>query len=422
MVRSAFMSFRESMLATDTRRLASVVACCAILVGGLAVAQDAPPSAPIPEADPSKTTGPSPAQISQWVRDLDSDRYIVRRTATDKLVTVGMPAIEPLVELVPNASLEAVTRSIRILLELAASQDYATGNAAFQALEDLAEQRSTAAARRAQAALGSMANYRRDRAVKYLKELGAVFETNAVRGKALPSRSLPTVRFSREWKGTREDLLQLRLIVDVDSEYVEPMLINSKWLIIFDGHKFDDEWLKAVSQLAGVQAIRIKKTKVTGDGLLHLRDLKDLEFIDILYNPLQPEAAERLSAVFEVFQPSRTLKLRLYGTKLAQAKMQQLEGKFNVEIDFKEGAFLGISCLQNQTPCEINYVGEGTAAQQGGLHVQDIITKYNGVAIEDFDQLMQEIAKNVPGDKVSIDINRLGKQETKHVVLGEWDL
>ena len=106
-----------------------------------------------------------------------------------------MPAIGPLVELVPNASLEAVTRSIRILLELAASNDYATGTAAFKALEKLAEQRSTAAARRAQAALGSMANYRRDRAVKYLKEMGAVFETNTVRGKALPSRSLPAVRF-----------------------------------------------------------------------------------------------------------------------------------------------------------------------------------------------------------------------------------
>ena len=422
MVRSAFLSFRESMHAIGTKRLSFVVVCCVIAIGGFAVAQDASPSAPSTNAESSKPTGPSAEQISQWVQDLDSDRYIVRRTATDKLVTVGMPAIGPLVELVPNASLEAVTRSIRILLELAASNDYATGTAAFKALEKLAEQRSTAAARRAQAALGSMANYRRDRAVKYLKELGAVFETNTVRGKALPSRSLPAIRFGGEWKGTREDLLQLQLIVDVDSQYVEPMLINSKWLIIFDGQKFDDEWLKTASQLAGVQAIRIKKTKITGDGILHLRDLKDLEFIDIFYNPLRPEAVDRLSTVCEYFQPSKSLKIRLYGTELAQERVEQLEKKFNVEIDFKKGAFLGISCLQNQTPCRINYVGEGSAAQLGGLQIADVITKYNGVAIKDFDQLMQEIAKNVAGDKVPVVINRLGKQETKHVVLGEWDL
>ena len=160
MVRSAFLSFRESMHAIGTKRLSFVVVCCVIAVGGFAVAQDVSPSAPSTNAESSK---PSAEQISQWVQDLDSDRYIVRRTATDKLVTVGMPAIGPLVELVPNASLEAVTRSIRILLELAASNDYATGTAAFKALEKLAEQRSTAAARRAQAALGSMANYRRAR-------------------------------------------------------------------------------------------------------------------------------------------------------------------------------------------------------------------------------------------------------------------
>ncbi|MFC1757262.1 PDZ domain-containing protein [Planctomycetota bacterium] len=422
MVKSASSKFRETTVAIRELNLALVVACCIVLPCGVAEAQKE--ASPVSSSNPEQNGGTafSVEQISQWVADLDSDSYIVRRTATDRLVTAGLPTIDPLVDVVPTASLEVVTRSIHILQELAASSDYATGTAAFLALEKLAEQRATAAARRAQATLLSMASFRRDRAVKYLKSLGAEFETNTVRETALRSRPVPTIRLGRPWKGTKDDLTQLQWIVNVDSNNVEPMLINSKWLLVLDGDKFDDGWLEAITQLDGVHAVRLKKTRVSADGLLHLRNLKGLEFIDVLYTPLGPEAIDRLSRIIEHFHDSRTLRLRLFGTKLDQEKLKQLGEKFNVEIDSKEGAFLGISCRQNESPCQINYVGEGTAAQRGGLQISDIITKYNGVAINDFDQLMQEIAKNVPGDKVSIEITRLDKQETKHVVLGEWDL
>ena len=70
----------------------ALVLACLCSIGGLSIARAA--DAPAVKADPVKAQ-PSPAEISQWIKDLDSDTFATRQTAADMLVQTGKPAVDP---------------------------------------------------------------------------------------------------------------------------------------------------------------------------------------------------------------------------------------------------------------------------------------------------------------------------------------
>ena len=131
------------MLWRDRRltRNAFVLAClCAF--GGVTIARAA--DAPAEKADATKSQ-PSPAEISQWIKDLDSDTFATRQTAADMLVQTGKPAVEPVAEAAVGKSLEVTMQAIGVLRRLMQSADAATHDAAKNALEQLAKSESAAA-------------------------------------------------------------------------------------------------------------------------------------------------------------------------------------------------------------------------------------------------------------------------------------
>jgi hypothetical protein len=131
------------MLWRDRRltRNAFVLAClCAF--GGVTIARAA--DAPAEKADAAKSQ-PSPAEISQWIKDLDSDTFATRQTAADMLVQTGKPAVEPVAEAAVGKSLEVTMQAIGVLRRFMQSTDVATHDAAKDALEQLAKSESAAA-------------------------------------------------------------------------------------------------------------------------------------------------------------------------------------------------------------------------------------------------------------------------------------
>jgi hypothetical protein len=96
------------------------------------------------KADPVKAQ-PSPAEISQWIKDLDSDTFATRQTAADMLVQTGKPTVEPVAEAAVGKSLEVTMQAIGVLRRLMQSADAATHDAAKDALEQLAKSESAAA-------------------------------------------------------------------------------------------------------------------------------------------------------------------------------------------------------------------------------------------------------------------------------------
>ena len=102
---------------------------------------------------PWRPSRPLRPTIAGWVEELDSSQSTVRENATRRLIEARGAAIGPVAAAVPDATLEATCRAIRILEELSRTGELGTEKAAVAALEKLVQQATQSAARRARAAL-----------------------------------------------------------------------------------------------------------------------------------------------------------------------------------------------------------------------------------------------------------------------------
>jgi serine protease Do len=64
-------------------------------------------------------------------------------------------------------------------------------------------------------------------------------------------------------------------------------------------------------------------------------------------------------------------------------------------------------------------VEDGGPAAHAGLKQGDVITRFNGKAVADNNQLRNEVAATTPGTSVAIEVLRSGKTETLHATLGQ---
>src|SRR5262245_30466461 len=74
--------------------------------------------------------GPTPQQLQDWVRQLDSDQFAERENATEKLISAGASAVRPVLNSIDGASAEATTRGLFVLKELALTGEPAADEAA----------------------------------------------------------------------------------------------------------------------------------------------------------------------------------------------------------------------------------------------------------------------------------------------------
>jgi hypothetical protein len=402
------MNYRNSSKLDFTWKVAVGIARSVLMIG-VAIVPWTAGRAETPAANaPVSVTA---EEIARWVRELDSDRYIERRQATERLIAAGAVTIPPVLQAVQEGSLETVARGLHILSELASSSDYATECAACEALESLST-KGTVIARRASSILASIGLVRYERAKAYLTNKGAIIGAANVFFSNRTRQALPSITFNESWSGSLEDLHRLRWLVEFHHENAFEQV---SWLISFEGLKITDEWLEQIKGLENVTAIKIRKTRVSEAGIARLKDLKRLRFLDILYNPLPN------SAIAHLAQLPPSIRMRLYGTNLDQAAIEELRtNRQDADIDDRRGGFLGVGC--DLKPCRIILVGPGTAAERAGLQVEDEIVSYNGQPVDSFDALTGLIGKNQPGDDVTVGLIRMGKPISVTVKLGEcWE-
>jgi hypothetical protein len=102
---------------------------------------------------------PTDEAIQSWIKELNADRFEVRRRAEEELVKAGSApesstlVIERLLDAVGRGNLEVANRTVNILKELLASSDTATSQAAREALARLAASENKAIAARAASAI-----------------------------------------------------------------------------------------------------------------------------------------------------------------------------------------------------------------------------------------------------------------------------
>jgi len=378
-------------------RLRRLVPVIALLTAGVTFSAAAPPRTDAGEAVATSE------QIQRWVKSLDSERFVDREVATEKLIAAGASAVGPITEAVSGNSLEVTTRGLYILQELALSFETEAEEAARAALEKIAESRATSAGRRAAAILTRLDAVRQERALDDLKRLGAVVTTHPSQ-LGLPIVGNYSIEVGDSWRGQPDDLTRLRWLRDVSE-------------LAFLGQRVTDECLKHVSAIKGLASLTVKRANVTDDGIEHLQGLKGLRVLSLLYIPITDGSVASLKKVEAVEA------MRIYGAQMSTAGADELKGALaGTKVDYRPGgAFLGIGCQPDQQGCVIYTVRTNTAADKGDLRVSDVIYEYEGKKVTDFESLTTMISENAPGDTVTIKIIRGNEKLAKKIALGDWD-
>jgi serine protease Do len=110
---------------------------------------------------------------------------------------------------------------------------------------------------------------------------------------------------------------------------------------------------------------------------------------------------------------------------LARNVMEQLIASGKVERGFlgivgqdvddalaKTFSFTGTGVL-------INEIGPASPAEEAGLKVEDIVTKFNGRAVSSWEQFRNQIASTAPGKSIDLEIFRGGQTEKVSVTIGK---
>ncbi|MBC8873813.1 MAG: PDZ domain-containing protein [Planctomycetes bacterium] len=368
-----------------------------VMVAGATLSAAEKPAPPTGKAGSDITK----EQIKKWVADLDSDRFFDREVATERLIAAGATAVEPVAEAVSSNNLEVTTRGMYILQELALDVNSESAEVACAALEKIAEFRGTTAARRAAATLAKLGEIRHDRALDELKRLGANVGSYAPQF-GIPMVGRRSIEFGEKWRGEDKDLARLRWLRGVND-------------LIFQGPQVNDQWLKHVPKLTGLSSLLIKRASVTDEGIKHLKGMKGLQAIALMYLDITDQSVQTLKEFQGIGE------VQIYGTGMTPAGRDELaRALVGANVDYRQGGFLGVGCPPGQQPCVIQRVTANSAAEKAGMMLEDVIDEYDGKKVIDFEGLRAMIAKNRPGDKVTIKITRNGQKLTKELTLGEW--
>lgn len=356
-------------------------------------------------APPAQKTAVTSDEIAAWIRDLDADEFQAREDATASLVAAGMPGIEPLQAALAESSLEVKTRVLYVFQELALSDDEATEDAARTALEAIAKPGETAAAQQATTILAGINDQRKDRAVEQLQKLGAKIDdtVRAVFGGG--GEVGRTVEIGADWKGTERDLKKIKWLGD-----------GSALKVVLRGPQVTDDWLKVLDGATGIQALLLKRTKVTPEGLKVVQSMPKLQEVSVYYSPLGDGAIPVLA------ECAQLVVVKLYDTKVTKEAAAKLQLALKAGmVDFRQGGFLGVGCQDTAEGCQVYLVQENSAAKDAGIQPGDIIATLGGKPVNEFKALTAIIAEYKSGDDIEVVLIRGDERLTKKIKLGEWE-
>ncbi len=355
-----------------------------------------------PATAAAQDASPTPAQIAAWVQDLGADRFNKRDEATRELIDTGAAAIEPLMTGMAQHGLEVTTRGIYVLQQLAVAGDEATEAAARASLEKVAAARVTAAARHARDALDKLDALRQQRALDELQRLGAVIDRNHIEiSSALGD--LFRIEINSDWRGKADGLRWLAYVYDAQQ-------------ISFVGPDVEDDWLAHIAGMPNVKLVKIKRANITDAGLAPLKTLPRLEFVRVLYTDIGD------GAIVDLAQCQRVERIDLYGTKVTRHGEAKLRDALGGRIDWRRGAFLGISPTDpDNVAWEIARVEPDSAAEKAGLEKGDVFVTYDTKKVDNFLSLTAMIAEHDAGHTVDVTLRRGDEILERRITLGEWE-
>lgn len=185
--------------------------------------------------------------------------------------------------------------------------------------------------------------------------------------------------------------------------------IGPEWLIRLVGPEFlpethevtyvvlansavQDDWLLRLSKVKTLEGLTLNGTHVSDSGLSHLRELKHLREL-VLINC--PEISQKATAELQHFSPA-------------------------LRVQRRGPALLGVGGADGQESCAIVEIQTGSAAEKAGLRMNDIIRKFDGLAVANFQELVRLVGLKQPGERVYIELERGSERVVAEAVLDAW--
>ena len=399
---------------------AAIASTVSILAGQDSPLGDATP-APPPRA-PRVLASPRPPepvsrqitteQIAAWVQNLDADEFLERETAMLQLLEAGPAALPALRPVLLNGGLEPTSRALYVVRQIGLAANADGQDQAGQLLAELAQRtEAPALARRAAATLVELTQQRSAHALEELEALGAKVTRSEWAG-ALPfDDPALSVEIGDEFTGADNDLRRLKWVV------AAPQLILT-------GNKANDNWLAHAATMPSLEKLHIYQAAITDNALAPLAESSSLRELGIYYSQVTDRILDPLTRL-----PLLSF-VKLYGTKVSDSAYQKFRENTGVAVDYRRGAFLGVGC-QDPESCRISTVHVNSPAAKGGLVTNDVIVRFVGQDVKDFEALTDLIRKCEVGDEVAIQVLRASsddhnqptlKKVTAQLKLAPWDL
>ncbi len=154
------------------------------------------------------------------------------------------------------------------------------------------------------------------------------------------------------------------------------------------------------------------------EGFKQIGRLKSLEFLTVYYADISDEAIATLAEL------PRLQQVQLYGTDATLEGVAKLRAKLpQTDIQLRKGALLGVRgsiAGGIHGGALVDEVQPNTAAQRAGLQNGDLIIKFNGNPIADFNGLTDHISRFKPSEKAKLTVRRGGEEFETEVEFGRW--
>ena len=331
--------------------------------------------APSAQADTNPALADLGTELRQFratIAALESDSFETRSKATKTLLNAGPAVMPPLADAVESGGLELALRALGIIEANYRHTDYRFQLAADDALSRLLslEQRGLVSRVRSVVARNRLQWERV--AEQRLREYGALFivpktgqtvspvPVGRGQGRGRVGRKLPQIRIGMNWTGGEEGLRYLLRFRQSENRFV---------VYIIDG----------------------------------ISDVSE-EFLDRLELEYRPRSIARRGRAMLGIRPNHQRIVAGNIRRNPLAPPQPSDEKTPVP----------------QAGCQIAEVEPGSAAQKGGIQINDVVTSFDGSPIADFEDLVGRIRSHNAGETVNVIVYRSGTLHTLQVNLGGW--
>lgn len=340
--------------------------------------------------------------IAYWVEQLASDQYLRRESAAKRLVQVGPDAIDDLVLVLGSGELEVVERAVAIITEIAVSRPPSNDGGAWQKLNELSSGSAGRTASRTESAIEEIRELRATQARTELAKSGIFVGMDEFVIRAI-SRPMVLVQIDEKWRGNAESLQWLAWLNGVENARIK-------------GPAVTKEVLAAVAKVPGLKSLAIVDGTVSDEALDPLLEMEPLNALEFRYVKLTDQQGDKIASM-----PIR-VSLNLMGTGISAGRVDSMRSAApGLQIDHRQGGFLGVTCLDGFDVCEISGVVPGSAAEEAGLIKGDIVTALDDTEVTRFKDLQDAINQHVPGDEVTIKFMRGDSKQTTSLKLRRFE-